>query len=83
MVTEYEYTRTLQSDGNYDIENHDRVDGESKQIHLAKEIETALPGKTFRVCCNGTSCKACFDVALSGADETTLNGVVSDHINNV
>lgn len=81
MPTEYDYVRASVA-GGWDIDNPARLDT-GEQIHLAKEIETALPGKTFMVRCDDTSCKVIQDVVLSGGDETTQDGVVSDHKNNV
>ncbi len=75
MATEYSYTRSSVS-GGWDVDYPGRT-------RLAKEVEVALSGNSFKVCCEGTSCKVIFDVALSGADETTLAQTVSDHQNNV
>jgi len=81
MSYSYNYTRNLVN-GRWDIDNKDRVDGASKQIHLANEVETALPGKDFHLECHDNSAKFDFVDELTGAEQTTLNGVVSDHQNN-
>ena len=82
-MTTYNYTRTKKAGGGYDVENTDRVDGGGTQIYLANEIETALPSKLFTIHCDDTSMDIHFDVALSAGEKTTLDGVVSDHQNNV
>jgi len=81
-MAEYLYIRSLVS-GKYDINNPDRVDGGSNQIYLAKEVESALPGKMFKLICNDSEAKFVFNNTLSGAEETTLSTTVSDHQNNV
>ena len=75
MATEYSYLRSTLT-GGWDVDYPGRT-------RLAKEIETTLSGKKFRICCEGTSCKAIFEVALSAGDETTLDSIVDDHQNNV
>ncbi len=80
-MAEYNFTRNVVS-GKYDIDNPDRVDGESKQIRLADEIETALPGVDFVVRCNNSECKVITDGDLTSGQQTTLDNVVSAHQNN-
>ena len=75
---EYTYIRS-HANGKYDIPNKDRVDGDGNQIRLAREIATALPGKSLKVICNGTSCIVSFMVELTAGEETTLDSVVADH----
>lgn len=83
----YVYSRQAKggSTGGYNIDNPDRNTGEPDydQIYLASEIETALPGKGFRVCCYGGTCDIIFDAPLQPAEETTLTDTVNDHKNNV
>ena len=82
-MAEYIYVREDSIGGvNYNIENPERLDGESKQIRLAQEVEAALPGKTFKLRCDGSEVKFVFDVALSGGEETTLTNTVTAHKNN-
>lgn len=69
----YQYTRVLLGSGGYDINYPGRV------TYLAEEVEAALPGKTFRICCYGTTCDIIFDQALTGPEQTTLDGVVATH----
>lgn len=79
-MTEYEYER-----GN--VNNPDRTypEGhafEGHQKFLAKDIEESLPGKEFKVRCDGTSLIVCFMEALSSGDKTTLDQAIADHKNN-
>jgi len=46
---------------------------------LAKEIETALPGKSFVARANGLNIVLDFNDALTGPETTTLDGTVSSH----
>jgi hypothetical protein len=80
----YQYARVSLggATGGFDIDHPDRTTPPD-QIYLAKEIETALPGKTFTICCQGTNCDIVFDVALNTSEETTLTNTVNDHKNNV
>ena len=80
---DYVHARALRGDGFYDLDNPDRVDGGGLQIHCAAEVATALPGKTFKLVCLGTTCTFQFDGTLSGAEQTTLTDTVSDHRNNI
>jgi len=86
-ITTYNYTRNILTTGTiqgcYDIDNPNRVDGGSLQIRLYSEIKTALPGKSFSEISNGTSCDLIFTNALTGAEKTTLDTVVSDHQNDI
>jgi len=80
---EYQYTRTKLTVG-YDIPNVDRVDGGGFQILLAHEIETALPSEKFCThCFNTITYIWVHDAQLSSGDETILDAVVSDHINDL
>ena len=82
-MADYIYAREATVGGvNYNVENPERVDGSSNQIRLAQEVETALPGKTFKLRCNGTEVKFIFDIALSAGEETTLTNTVTAHKNN-
>ena len=78
----YPYVRAIVGEG-YDVDNELRLDGEDLQIHIAKEIEAALPGKQFKMYCEGTSAKACFTEALTVEEKTILDQVFSDHKANV
>ena len=80
-MTTYNYTRVKNAGAGYDVENENRTDANG-QIYLAKEIETALPGKTFKVKCDDTVLDILFDTALTSGQKTTLDGVVNDHKNN-
>lgn len=70
------------TDGHWDIENPDRVDGGENQIYICNEIETALPGKIFRMCCVASEAKFVFDEALTSEEETTLTDTVNAHQTN-
>ncbi len=78
---DYTYTRVM-VDGTYSIANPLRLDGSGDQIHLSKEVESALPGKAFKLICNGAEAKFVFTEALSGAEKTTLDAAVTDHQEN-
>lgn len=75
------YTRAI-VDNIYNIDNKARVDGVPSQIYIAKEIEAALPGLAFKMCCNATEAKFTFDDNLTGGQITTLENIVTAHKNN-
>jgi hypothetical protein len=77
------YKRTLLSNGRWDVDHSDRVDvGNGKQIHLATEIEAALPGWQFTVCCSGDEAQIHSDIPLSAGQLVTLDAVVKAHCDN-
>ncbi len=78
---DYTYTRVM-VDGTYSIANPLRLDGSGDQIHLSKEVESALPGKVFTLICNGAEAKFVFTEALSANEKTTLDTAVTDHQEN-
>lgn len=78
---EYVFTREF-VDGAYSINNSNRLDGESNQIYLAKEIETALPNKFFTLHCNGTEAKFKFKEELTVEEQNTLTSIMNAHKNN-
>lgn len=80
-MTTYTYDRTCVSNC-YKIDNPERVDLESKPIHIAKEIEAVFTGKNFLVRCNGLDCNIIFEEALIQVDKDKLDVIVSKHINN-
>ncbi len=80
-MKEYIYSRE-KTDGKYDIENQERVDGEGEQIHLAKEIEAAFSCGCFRVICNGAECKVMFKIDPTEDQKSLLDGIVLAHKNN-
>lgn len=56
---------------------------EDVNIHeLAKDIEIALPGKTFRLKKSGSNGQGIFDEALSTDDEVIFNDTITDHKDN-
>jgi hypothetical protein len=77
-MTDYSFNRGVHETvpGAWDIDNPDRT------YILAKEIETALPGKTFIVIINVVTVIIRFNVALTSSELTTLETTVSDHKNN-
>ena len=81
-MADYNYTRGTIANGEYDINNPDRVDVDGKQIWLGNEVQTALPGKPFTFSCASSDATFNFPTALSGADETTLTTIVNAHKNN-
>jgi len=79
MPFPYSYTRELLPEGAYDIDNPNRVDGEGKQIYLAKEVEPAFPGKHFRVVCDEDSCDIIFEEELDSGEQAVLTQKVNEH----
>jgi hypothetical protein len=72
------YTR-VKKPGGWDINNVDHIDADGKQITLASEVEVAFPGKSFKVCNEGTECKVIFTTTLTPLEVTALDSVVSSH----
>jgi|GEM_PF-5638033 len=68
--------------GAWDVNNPRRVDGEGDQIHLAFEVRSALPGKTFRMRCSGALCRFEFDQDLTAPEIATLDVTVAAHKTN-
>lgn len=81
-MADYIYERESVN-GSWNINNSIRVDGESKQINIAKEVEVAIPGKLFKVCCNASEAKFIFDEELTSAEQTILDTIVNTHKNNL
>lgn len=77
----YNFSRELVN-GMYNINNIERVDVSGNQILLATEIESALPGKSFKIICDGANADIIFVDEISGPEQTTLNIVVTAHKNN-
>jgi len=86
-MADYEYTREQLASGDHagmwDINNPDRVDGEGNQILLAEEVQTALPGKQFKLNCNDGTATFTFVDSLTTEEESTLDTTVANHKNNV
>lgn len=81
MGTTLEYERH-QIPGGWDINNPNRKDGEGNQIYLAKEIETVLPGKHFKVICDDGHCNVNFQEDLTSEEESMVDTVVQNHQQN-
>ena len=81
MPYTYTYTREIVND-KWDINNPVRVDEEGNQIYLAKEIESAIPEKRFKIFCEESVCDSEFQEELSGTEKTQLDVVVADHKSN-
>ena len=81
----YEYTRTMLSNNQYNINNTERVDGEGNQIYLSKEIESEFPSKKFLVRCNDTNLKILVEEAddFSAEEKTALDQIIQDHKDNI
>ena len=82
MTNEYTYERILTNNA-YDIDNPLRIDESGEQICLAKEVESSLPGKKFKLRCNHTEAKFIFEVELTPEEKTILDGKVINHKNNI
>ena len=79
---DYHYNRPFE-DGVYKINNPDRTTGDPPvRLFLADEIATALPGKTFCVCCNNSDCRIRHQTELTTEEEATQASVVAAHIAN-
>lgn len=82
-MTVYNYSREIGADGRYNVDNFERVDGETNPILLATEIETNIPSKIFKLECNGTDVNVDFpSYTLTTGEETTLTNTINDHKNN-
>ncbi len=81
-MAEYIFVRGTIPDGRYDIDNPLRVDAEGNQIHLAKEIEAAITGKSFKVVCSYDECKVITETDWTSEEQTTLGQVVQAHKDN-
>lgn len=77
----YNYARSIVN-GAYDINNQERGDP-ADPTTLCSEI-CAIPefDGHFDIKCSGSSCDIVFDFTLSGAQETQLDTIVSNHKNN-
>jgi len=78
----YSFTRELLPAGSWDVDHPDRKTLLGDQIHLADEIETALPGLTFQVLMEGSSLMVYFADPLSAGQQDTLAETVADHKSN-
>lgn len=74
----YTFTRTF-TNGKWNINNPDDVDGNDLPVVLAKRVEAALPGKNFTVKLDDDVASVIFENPLTGPEQTTLNTTVSDH----
>ena len=79
---DYYYAREL-VDGVYNVNNPLRVDGEENQILLCTEICDSSISKDCNINCFDYSVKISFLTELSGAEQATLDTVISDHKNNL
>lgn len=84
MSTTYTYTReqVSQDDVSWDVNHHERIDGNGDQILLADEINSQLTGLVC-IKADGSTLTIEFESALSSGDKDTLDDIVSDHKNNV
>ena len=84
---EYNYTREIQTEGDYvgeyNINNKNVVDGELNEILLCTEICESSIGVGCNIKCAGSSVVISFENELSGADQTTLDTVVSNYKANI
>jgi len=80
-MADYTFGREV-VDGLYNIDNPARVDELGNPIHLAREVEDALPGKTFTLDCAGDVATFSFEAELTGAEYATLAATVARHKTN-
>lgn len=79
----YSYRRdTIAPDNRYDIPHPLRVDVNGKQINLAKEVETAIPGRKFILRCNAGKAVFHFEDDLTADEITILSRLVVEHKGN-
>jgi hypothetical protein len=79
-MAEYIYTRDLLPDGEWDINNPNRVDGQGDQIMLAYEIAQAIPAIThIDLVCVDAEAKVTTDPDLTPEQKTTMDTVVANH----
>lgn len=72
----YEYQRGTNASGQYLIDNP------ARPTILSKEVETALPGLSFVLFCDGDLCRIQFDQELTTEQENTLGATVQAHKDN-
>jgi len=80
-MIEYIYERNL-NNGNYNINNLSRVDGEDNPILLATEIKAQID-KLSKIICNANECKIIFSEELTPEEKILLDTLVSNHKNNI
>jgi hypothetical protein len=79
----YYYTREI-VDGNYNIDNPNRVDGEGNKVLLADDVETLFPTYQFRIYCGeGNVTIAFLGNELTNGEKIDLDTCVYNHKNNL
>lgn len=78
-MSDYTYIR-VRIDGYYNINNINHTNGGSNPVPLYVEIkdEPTLPN-SFKITSFESNCIITFDPALTGAQETTLTNIVTNH----
>lgn len=75
---EYDYTREKLPDGQWDINNPNRVDAEGHQIKLITEVIAAIEIEVSMLCA-GPSCKLVSPTEWTSEQEDTVATVVANH----
>jgi hypothetical protein len=70
--------------GKWNADNPDRVDLAGEQVHVAREIEAAIPGWKFTVHCSGDVMQICSNSIdnMPKALVATLDDIVKAHCDN-
>lgn len=74
--------RIINGGESYNVNHPDRVDGGGEILTLAKELESAIPGKINKVICNGTEIKIVCSSALTAGEESTMDSTIATHKTN-
>ena len=77
-MTTLNYTRVL-VDGQWDIDSSDRVNANGEHLHLAKEIEAAIPGEPFKIVCDGSNVSVIFTNTLTQQQQDDVDSTVAAH----
>lgn len=76
---EYNYTREIDSTGQYNIDNTQYVDGTGDMIHLCDELNTDIPGFKFCAKCTGATATIQTTVELDSAQQTTMTNTITTY----
>jgi hypothetical protein len=75
---DYTYSREIAAAG-YNVNNIFNVDGGDQEILLWTEIYNSSIAQKSNICCCGSEVIISFETELSGAEQTTLDGIVSTY----
>ncbi len=78
-MAEYIFSREINGNGAYNVNNGEYKDGEGFVINLYKSLESALPGIKFNIIGNATSLTINTDVPLDAGQQTTLSTAITNY----